>query len=61
MEGIRAIRAALDKRKDIIKGICRGLTFVFTASLAVSLLKPQMELYTVVIGGLTGFFAYCGW
>lgn len=61
MGGITFVLTALDKRKNQIKGICRGLTLVLTASLVVLLLKPQMEWHVVVVGGLIGFFAYYGW
>ena len=61
MKGLDGIITALKERKEGIKGICRGLTFVFAASLTSLLLKPEAGWYIATMGGLVGFFAYFGW
>lgn len=49
------------KRKNEIKGICRGIAFVLTACLAALFLKAQPAWHSAVVGGIVGFCAYYGW
>jgi|GEM_PF-1824619 len=55
------ILKAFNERKAGVKGVCRGITFVLTASLVVLLLKSETGWHVAAVGGLVGFFAYYGW
>jgi len=59
--GIAFVRKKFIEKRSEIKGICRSLAFIFTASLIVLLLKSEIGWHVAVAGGLVGFFAYYGW